>query len=538
MTDLFRTNKKEVCALLVDQFNRPIKRQELEKPFAPPSLGGVRSVISGHPAEGLTPRRLSGLLRAAAEGEPEAYLELAEDMEEREPHYLAVLSTRKRQVAQLPITVEAASDDKTHIEHADFIQSWLDEEILRASLFDFLDAIGKGYSIMEIEWRMQHGYLLPRDLVWRPQRWFTPLREDGETLTLREGGENRLLPPHQFIIHRHASKSGLTVRGGLARIIAWAWMYKSYTLKDWAIFVQNFGMPIRIGRYNTTATEKDINVLWRAVKNVAGDMAAIIPENMRIEFQEVAAKGTTVELYERRADWFDRQVSKVALGQTTTTDAVSGGHAVAQEHRLVQEDIERSDAALLSATINRQLIPNIIAFNFGPQDHYPKARIGRPDELSIEKIADAIAKLGPLGLTVEASWLRDRIGAPDPEKGAELVGGRSPAQALFDRADDTDTKPQLNTARTLHARQSREETEVIIDRLTRRMEDDTAGVMAGLTDEIRQVLMTSESLGQAAERLAELKLDPAELSNAMARGMALAHLAGQAALLDELAKQK
>lgn len=534
----------------LDKSGRPMKKQELEKPVAAPTLAGVRSVISGHPAEGLTPRRLSGLLRAAAEGEPEAYLELAEDMEEREPHYFAVLSTRKRQVAQLPITVEAASDGKEHIQHADFIRSWLDEEILRASLVDFLDAIGKGYSVMEIEWRMQRGYWLPRDLVWRPQRWFTPLREDGETLTLRDGGEIRQLPPHQVIVHRHASKSGLAIRGGVARIVAWSWMYKSYTLKDWAIFVQNFGMPIRIGRFGANATEEEINILWRAVKNVAGDMAAIIPENMLIEFQEVAAKGTTVELYERRADWFDRQVSKVVLGQTTTTDAVSGGHAVAQEHRLVQEDIERSDAAILSATLNRQLVPNIIAFNFGPQEYYPKARIGRPDNPAIAEVVNAIDRLGPQGLTVEASWLRDYIGAPDPAPDAELVGGRHPAQALFDRKQEAwsaaratgkiknTSRPQLNVARLLHSRQERDETEKIIDRLTRRMEDDTAGAIGGLTEEIRHVLMTSQSLPEAAERLAGLKLNPAELSNAMARGMALAHLAGQAALLDELAKQK
>ena len=137
---------------LVDQYGNPLKPSDLKKPVAAPTLGGVRSVIAGDPADGLTPYRLSNLLKDAASGEPEAYFELAENMEERDPHYAAVLSTRKRQVAQLPITVEAASDDKEHVKHADFIRAWLDRGILRAALIDILDAVGKGYSVLEIEW--------------------------------------------------------------------------------------------------------------------------------------------------------------------------------------------------------------------------------------------------------------------------------------------------------------------------------------------------------------------------------------------------
>ncbi|OYR24238.1 hypothetical protein CEV34_5679, partial [Brucella pseudogrignonensis] len=143
----------------------------------------------------------------------------------------------------------------------------------------------------------------PREITYRPQRWFTFARADGETVVLRDDPAEEPLPAHKFIIHRHPSKSGLTIRSGIARVASWAWMYKSFTLKDWAIFVQNFGMPIRIGRYEGDAKEEDKDVLWRAVTQIAGDMAAIMPDSMKIEFQEVAAKGTSIDLYERRADW-------------------------------------------------------------------------------------------------------------------------------------------------------------------------------------------------------------------------------------------
>ena len=520
---------------ITDQYGRPIKRQELGKQVAGPTIGGVRPVISGHPADGLTPRRLARIHRAAAEGDPLAYFELAEDIEERDLHYLGVLSTRKRSVAQLPITVKAASDDADHKKHAELVQSWIDDEILQAALFDMLDAIGKGFSVMEIDWRTHMGHLCPRELIYRPQRWFMFDREDGETVLLREGVAGAPLVPHLFAVHRHPSKSGLTVRSGLARVASWAWMYKSFTLKDWAIYAQNFGMPIRIGKYGPNASEEEKDVLWRAVSNIAGDCAAIIPQSMLIEFEEVNAKGTSSELYEKRADWMDRQVSKAVLGQTTTTDAISGGHAVSQEHRLVQEDIERSDAAIVSATINKQIVPNMVAFNFGPQERYPKIHIGRPDEVPLNEFSTAFERIAKHGLTAPASYIRNRLGIPEPKDGEELVGGRTPAPPPPGNPEDPPRQASANVARRLLAtRMARADQDALVDRMTRRLEEETAGTMAGLTDEIRAALDEATDLADAARRLANLNLSPDRLADAMARGMALAEIAGRASLLDDI----
>ena len=534
----------EPASLPAEQETESAGREPAERAGA--TLTGVRSAISEHPAEGLTPRRLAQIHREAAQGDPLRYLELAEDIEERDLHYFGVLGTRKRSVAQLPITVEPASDAADHKQHAEYVQSWIDDDILAAGLFDMLDAIGKGFSVMEVDWREHLGHTCPREFIWRPQRWFTFDRIDGETVLLREPAGDQPLAPHKFVVHRAKSKSGQTIRSGIARVASWAWMYKSFTLKDWAIFCQNFGMPIRIGKYGRNATDEEKDTLWRAVANIAGDCAAIIPSDMLIEFQEVAAKGASTDMYERRADWMDRQISKAVLGQTTTTDAVSGGHAVAQEHRLVQEDIERSDAIALSATVNRQIVPNLVAFEFGPQDHYPKVRIGRPDEVPLKDFADAFQKLAPLGLTAEADFLRGRLGIPAPAAGAkELVGGRQAPPALGKdgkpglpgQAPGDDTT--LNTIRRLMAaRQQREDTDELVDVMSRRLEEDAAGALAGLTSEIREVLEKSETLAEAAAKLARMELSPDQLSDAMARGMALAHLAGQAALFDDLARRR
>jgi phage gp29-like protein len=514
-------------------------------PKAGPTLTGVRSPISGHPADGLTPTRLASIHRAAATGSPLAWLELAEDIEERDPHYLSVLGTRRRSVAQLPITIESASDDAEHVRHADFLREWLKEGVLELALFDVLDAIGKGFSVTEIEWESTPEAVLPKCLDYRPQRWFEFDQLDGETVVLAEGVTREPLSPHKFIIHRHKAKSGLTIRSGLARVASWAWMYKAFTAKDWAIFTQNYGMPTRVGKFDRAASDADKEVLWRAVANIAGDCAAIIPAEMSIDFVSVEkGTGSPGQLYERRVDWFDRQISKLVLGQTTTTDAVSGGHAVAQEHRLVQEDLERADAKLLSASLTRQLIQLVIALNFGPQSKYPRLNIGRPDEVPLNDVVNAIDKLGPQGLTIEASELRDRLGFSDPAKprkdgkAPELIGGRAaaPAAALSGAADPA--KPPLEQMRHLVSRHASAPEPEFVDRMTERLAQDAAGALAGLTGAVREAFDAAMDLADLADRLARLELDPEQLAQAMGRAIALSHLTGRAALLDEISGER
>lgn len=523
-------------AKLFDLLGKILPLKSLTEEVATARAGSVRDWMSGHPADGMTPQRLAAIHRAAANGEPEHYFELAEDIEERDLHYAGVLSTRKRSVAQLPITVKAASDSPEHKKHAELIQSWIDDGVLGAALFDLLDAIGKGYSVLEIDWKASvSGMMLPRELIWRTQRWFTLDDADGETLLLRDNTANLPLAPHKFVIHRHRSKSGLTIRSGIARVASWAWMFKAFTMKDWAIFCQNYGQPIRIGRYGRGATEAEKDVLWRAVSGIAGDCAAIMPQGMSIELHEVKSTSNSADAFEKRANWLDQQISKVVLGQTTTTDAISGGHAVSQEHRLVQEDIERSDAMCASSTINAQLIPLIIAINFGPQDHYPKVRIGRPDEVPLTAFADAFAKLAPLGLTAPMSYLRDRMSIPEPDKDAELVGGRStsPVQPS-DPAKGAQSARQTLDRLFASAAHTRDEPPDHVSLLADRLEREAGDVMDGLIDEVRQALNQATSLRDAADRLAKLKLEPDALAEAMARGMALAHLAGQASLIEDL----
>ncbi len=161
---------------LYDAFGREVDTARLREEQAAPTMTGIRNIYSVmHPAAGLTPERLTEILREAEFGDPFLYLELAEEMEEKDLHYLAVLSTRKQSLAQLRPFVRAASDQADDVRAADLVREMLTDGALALDenvLFDMLDALGKGYSASEIIWDTSGREWFPRRLLWRDPRWF------------------------------------------------------------------------------------------------------------------------------------------------------------------------------------------------------------------------------------------------------------------------------------------------------------------------------------------------------------------------------
>lgn len=385
----------------------------------------ARNPVGPEMSPGLEPGRLAQILRWSIEGDPEAYLALAEEMEERFAHYAAVISIRKRQVARLPVTVDAASSDPLDQAEAELVRRVVESAPFRLAKIDMLDAIGKGFSAVEMIWDTSATVWAPTRFLWRDPRFFVFDPADLETIRLRATGEPQRLKDFGWIIHRAKAKSGLSIRAGLARQVAPLFLFQSFNNKDWAIFAEAFGMPYRLGKYGAGASESDKAALMRALVSMGVDGAGIVPSGSEIDLLEPRGVAGSTDLYERRAEYINRQVSKIVLGQTGTTEALAGGgYALGKVHDDVRGDIRDADAEQLAATVSDQLVPPLVQFNFPDRERprgLPVVRIAYRDADDISAYVDRIVRLVPLGLQVDMAEVQKRVGVTPPRPGATLL---------------------------------------------------------------------------------------------------------------------
>lgn len=498
---------------LLDQFGQPINVAALKQEQAVSPIAGVRSYASNYASTKLTPVKLARILRNADNGDIEAYLELAEEMEEKELQYMAVLGTRKRAVSQLDITVEAADDSAQATRHADFVKEFMARDTLSDELFDILDAVGKGFSVSEIIWDCSEKQWMPSRIERIDPRWFK-FDTDMTTPLLKTADGYAPLTPYKFVTAIIKAKSGIPIRSGLARPIAWYYLFKNYDVKSWITFLEVYGQPLRIGKYGSTATKQDKETLLKAVYNVGSDTAAIIPETMMIDFIKADQKSSS-DLYERFATYADLSISKAVLGQTTTTDAVSGGHAVSKEHNEVRKDIMRSDAKQLEAILSRDIIRPMIDLNFGKQKVYPKIKLGNKEKEDLAAMADALAKLVPLGLKVSASQVRSKFGIEEPKNDKDTLQFQT-AQPAFNQFEKS-----LNEAKTA--------VKDDIDRAVDEMSNEWQPVLEPMITPIEKLLAECSSYEEAFEKLASVYSDmnSDKLTELLAQALFKSTLAGR-----------
>lgn len=507
---------------------RPRKpnRKEMAEEISGPTTTGVRQVISGHPAYNITPMRLARMLLAAEQGDEIPYLELAEEMEEKDCHYRAVLATRKMQVSGLPITVEAYSDNDEDTEAADLCRDIL--PVIRPALFDIMDAVGKGFSVSEIIWDTTGRHWIPDRIAWRDPRWFgfDPTTGRGPLLRSAEGMLTEL-PQDKFVVHHVKSKSGLPIRAGLARAAAWAWLFKNFDLKSWNIFCEVYGHPLRLGKYDQSATDKQKAILLRAVRDLGADHAAIIPLSMQVEFVDAKAQGNA-QVFREFAEYLDMQVSKLVLGQTGTTDTGSRV-GTADAHERVRSDIEQADAEALAATITRDVFGPLIRLNYGPHRHIPQLRLSREEPEDLSALAENLSKLAAIAPNlVEVSVIRDKFGFPEPAANAVCIGHNADEVQVMEEVKNENLNPK-NGISFLNKAKAESDAGLLAEHGGRDWIDDLVDdnldkwipLVKPVKEQIEELAASCDSYEEFMQALAAIagKLDVKDLQNGLASAM-------------------
>ncbi|KOP31806.1 Mu-like prophage FluMu protein gp29, partial [Xenorhabdus sp. GDc328] len=198
----------------------------------------------------------------------------------------------------------------------------------------------------------------------RPHYWFRTLPEQRDEIRLRDnnGLYGSPLWPFGWLVHRHNARSGFIATSGIYRVLVWPYLFKNFSLRDLAEFLEIYGLPARIATYAAGTSDADRDRLLDSLVRLGHEAVAAIPAGSEIRFESAASGGS--EPFMAMINWAERTQSKIILGGTLTTqaDGKSSTHALGNVHNEVRHDLMTADARQLEGMF-KNLIQMLLALN-------------------------------------------------------------------------------------------------------------------------------------------------------------------------------
>ncbi|MBD5199220.1 MAG: DUF935 family protein [Bacteroidales bacterium] len=237
-----------------------------------------------------------------------------------------------------------------------FESKWFHHFLLRA-----LESIAWGHSLVQLGDIITdaNGVMKFSDVELVPREHVCP--EYGVLLHERSDTPDRGIPYREGVYADWCVEIGDAKDLGLLLKCAPQAISKKNMTSYWDVFGEIFGMPMRVGTTTSQnpADRKQIEVMLEEM-GAAG--WALFPEGTTIDIKE-SSRGDAYNVYDRRIDRANSEMSKGVLGQTMTIDNGSS-QSQSETHLEVFENICAADAKLIEYIINDDLIPKMIKLGF------------------------------------------------------------------------------------------------------------------------------------------------------------------------------
>jgi phage gp29-like protein len=443
----------------------------------------------------LLPVRIEQILASALQGDLTQQGYLFELMVDTWPRLSKNMSEVRRAVGKAPWSVQPfAEKGKDPTPQAQEIAEYIEKAIWSMTprptyqedgfegLVGWLaTAAFGGTRVLEVYWHSTIDGILPRAArtVSAQYLGYPCHRGEEDRLMLKPSGyyngQLEDFPEHHFLIGNYRAHTGhASVAAPMRSLVGW-WVAQRYGLKWFMQFSQIYGIPLRWATYRDETLIGEIEAM---LSNIGTSGWGAFPEGTSLQIQEANRAATSLP-QGALLDRADTQADILILGQTLTSDVGdSGSRALGDVHEGVRMEVLCGCADMAAAVINHQLIPSIIALNFGEVDGLPwlDPGIEEPEDEMAMANRDKIL-FTDMGLPVASSWLYERHGVPMPAPEDELFKPPAKPQPAGMGGDETeDPEPMPEDAEAVEA--ARAETRKRQKELDRLVDM----VLGGLTD--------------------------------------------------------
>jgi len=406
-------------------------RPELGREIATTADG--TDITRGYAGPLLTP--YDSVLRARGGNDLVIYEQVLSD-----PEVKATLGQRQLAVTQCEWQVDAGGDKRIDKQAAEFLRQQLHaigwDNVTTKMLF----GVFYGYAVAEVIYKPDGARIAIDRIIVRNRRRFrfTP---DGDLrlLTPTSMTEGMLAEaPYFWSFQTGADNDDEPYGLGLAHWLYWPVLFKRNGIKFWLMFLEKFGMPTAVGKYDTDATDAERTRLLAATRAIQTDSGIIMPKGMELDLLEAARNGTAD--YKTLHDTMDATIQKVVLGQTASTQGTAGKLGNDKLQADVRDDIIKADADLVCESFNVSVARWLTEWNF-PGAAIPRVYRVTEEGDDLDKLAERDERLARIGYKPTLARIEQVFGEgyePAAPVAEPPIGGIEP-NAAFAAADGTRT---------------------------------------------------------------------------------------------------
>jgi hypothetical protein len=294
------------------------------------------------------------------------------------------------------------------------------------ALYNALDAVGKGISVLEVTWEQADEGILPRCAhVLHPSRyaWNSAGNEIG--LAQASDGANSTwspFPPGQFWCGFWHARTGAPGQTAMLRCLAPYWCGITFGWEWLLNNAQIFGVPLRWATYDANRPEL-LPKLSEMLANLGSAGWAAFPQGTTMDFKEAVSRATDNPqvMIQTMAD---KACDLLILGQEASGESKTAGlgNGASNLHGSVRADRLQDAAQWCADLLNYQLVPAILRLNYGDEGMAPVIvpdLAGEADPKAKAERDVALSAIAPL----PKGWFYERHAIPEPEEGEETVGG-------------------------------------------------------------------------------------------------------------------
>lgn len=417
----------------------------------------------------LTLNQVSSIMKQCTAGNRYDYVNLLNELRERDPSALACLQQRVISVTSSEFTVRE-QDYITELQKpvaekiANFVRVKLHQiHGFKMSLQELQWAIFYGLTGQEITWEEDfQGNTVPTRLNFiHPARLEYPVQSSWDLYVIDRGtgfasgkgqdgyGIKVEDYPGKFLIHTARLLGDYPTRDGLGRILAIPMTLKSMALRSASQTIERFAKPWAIAYYNTKSEENRGNPRIATVDIANSDVSkaelalqalgtgamtyAVLPDSVELKPQENLTGSFTAELPQTIfMKFLDQQIARAVLTTDEFTIAAGvGSQAKAEVLKRNLMQIMQYDADNLAETLTRDLIRYMVEWNFYDElceygsEIIPKLVIQVQDAPNLEQLVKAAEMAFKLGGDINIQRLCDAWDIPLTDDPLKIAKGRA-----------------------------------------------------------------------------------------------------------------